>query len=278
MSEHPSLLVVKVGGSAGIDYAAVADDIAQLIQQGRKIVLIHGGSSMTNDVATALGHPPEFITSPSGYTSRYTDRRTMEIFQMVYCGQMNKGIVELLQQRSINAVGLSGMDGRIWEGERKPILHAALPNGRKRIIRDNLTGTVDKVNVGLLRLLLAEGFLPVLTPPAISYGGEAINVDGDRAAGQTAIALQATDLIILSNIPGVLANFPDESSLVRHIARKELESSAEKYAQGRMKIKLLGSAEALDGGVRRVILGDARIANPITQALAGQGTVIEGRD
>ena len=85
---------------------------------GQKLILIHGGSNLTNQVAEALGHPPQFVTSPSGYTSRLTDKRTIEIFEMVYCGQMNKGIVERLQARGINAVGLSGMDGRIWEGPR----------------------------------------------------------------------------------------------------------------------------------------------------------------
>ena len=267
------MLVVKVGGSEGIDYDAVCDDVAALVAQGERLVLVHGGSSRTNEVAEQLGHPPQFVTSPSGYTSRLTDRRTIEIFEMVYCGEMNKGIVERLQARGVNAVGLSGIDGRLWQGRRKKVIKV-VENGRTRVIRDNYTGTVDQVNVDLLNTLLDAGYLPVLTPPAISNEGEAINVDGDRAAAATAVALQAHTLIILSNVPGVLANFPDESSLIAHIAPVDIPHVAETYAEGRMRIKLLGAQEAINDGVTRVILGDARGANPVVQALNGKGTVI----
>lgn len=267
------MIVVKVGGSEGIDYDAVCDDIAQLIQEGQRLILVHGGSSLTNEVATQLGHPPQFVTSPSGYTSRLTDKRTIEIFEMVYCGQMNKGIVERLQQRGVNAIGLSGIDGRLWSGPRKKAIRA-VDNGRTRIIRDNYTGKVENVNTDLLNSLLDTGYLPVLTPPAISTDGEAINVDGDRAAAATAVALNAETLVILSNVPGVLQNFPDEASLIQHIALDEIEHVAQTYAEGRMRIKLLGAKEALDDGVGRVILGDARGNQPVLQALEGNGTVI----
>jgi len=267
------MIVVKVGGSVGIDYDAVCADVAQLVQEGERLILVHGGSNLTNEVAEALGHPPQFVTSPSGYTSRLTDKRTMEIFQMVYCGQMNKGIVERLQKLGINAIGLSGMDGRLWAGKRKKAIRA-VENGRKRIIRNNYTGKVEQVNTDLLETLLDAGYVPVLTPPAISHEGEAINVDGDRASAATAIAVNAESLLILSNIPGVLADFPDESSLVDHIAADDIPAMSETAAQGRMRIKLLGAQEAIEGGVNRVIIGDARGENPILQALAGQGTVI----
>ena len=144
------MIIVKVGGSEGIDYDAVCDDVAALVAEGQKLILVHGGSSLTNEVATALGHPPQFITSPSGYTSRFTDRRTLEIFEMVYCGQMNKSIVEKLQARGVNAVGLSGIDGGIWRGKRKDAIRSIDENGKKRIIRGNYTGTVTDVNTDLL--------------------------------------------------------------------------------------------------------------------------------
>ena len=76
------MLVLKIGGAQGLDDDAIADDIANLIGQGQRLVVVHGGSAVTNEVAEALGHPPEFVTSPSGYTSRRTDRRTLEIFEM----------------------------------------------------------------------------------------------------------------------------------------------------------------------------------------------------
>lgn len=267
------MIVIKIGGSEGIDLDAVCADVARLAASGQQFVLVHGGSHRTNEVAEALGHPPQFITSPSGYTSRLTDRAALEIFEMVYCGQVNKGIVERLQRHGVNAVGLSGIDGRLWQGPRKSAVRS-VENGRTRIIRDNFTGKVEQVNIALLNNLLDSGFLPVLTPPAISYDGEAINVDGDRAAAATAVALEASDLLILSNVPGVLRNFPNENSLLPAIAAADIDHVAAAYAQGRMRIKLLGAQEALAGGVSRVILGDARRERPISQALAGVGTVI----
>ena len=267
------MIIVKVGGSEGIDYDTVCDDVAALVAEGQKLILVHGGSSLTNEVATALGHPPKFITSPSGYTSRFTDRRTLEIFEMVYCGQMNKSIVEKLQARGVNAVGLSGIDGGIWRGKRKDAVRSIDENGKKRIIRGNYTGTVDEVNTDLLNLLLDAGYLPVLTPPAISHDNEAINVDGDRASRATAVAFGAEALIILSNIPGLMADFPDEGSLIKEIPKDKIDEFKQ-HAEGRMRIKLLGAQEALNQGVNRVVLGDARRQNPVRDALAGMGTVI----
>lgn len=266
------MLVVKVGGSAGIDYDALCDDLAQQWQTNPQIVLVHGGSNETNQLAEALGHPPRFVTSTSGYTSRYTDRRTLEIFEMVYCGSANKGLVERLQNRGVNAFGLSGLDGRLLQGKRKAAIRI-VENGRQRILRDDWTGTVAQVNTPLLRLLLENGYLPVIAPLIAGENGEALNTDGDRAAAAIAVALQAETLLLLSNVPGLLREFPDEASLIQQIPRNEVERYLD-YAEGRMKKKVLGAAEAVDQGVGRVVLGDARVANSITQALAGAGTLI----
>jgi acetylglutamate/LysW-gamma-L-alpha-aminoadipate kinase len=267
------MIIIKVGGGEGINYDAVCDDIAQLWREGQQLIFIHGGSHRTNQVADALGHPPQFVTSPSGYTSRLTDRATLEIFQMVYCGQINKTLVERLQRRGVNAVGLSGIDGRIWQGPRKKVIKV-VENGRTRLLRNNFTGKVTQVNRPFLQTLLDAGCLPVLTPPAISFDGEAINVDGDRAAAATAAAFRAAELLILSNVPGVLRHFPDEASLIPQLSAEQIDQVAEDHAEGRMRIKLLGAQEALAQGVHRVVLGDARGTQPILRALDGQGTVI----
>ncbi len=267
------MFILKIGGSSGINYDLIADDIAALVQNGERMVVVHGGSALTNEVAEKLGHPPQFVTSVSGYTSRRTDRRTLEIFEMVYCGQMNKGLVEKLQSRGVNAVGLSGLDGRLWEGKRKAAIKI-VENGRRRVLRDDFTGKVERVNTDLLTLLLSAGYVPVLTPPAISYEGEAINVDGDRAAAATAIALGAGTLIILSNVPGLLEKFPDESTLIRHIPAQSLDKFMA-VAQDRMKKKVMGAQEALAGGLTRIIFADGRVENPVRRALNGAGTVIE---
>jgi acetylglutamate/LysW-gamma-L-alpha-aminoadipate kinase len=267
------MIVIKVGGGAGIDYDALCYDIAALWGAGRRLALLHGGSHETNLLAERLGHPPRFVLSPSGYTSRYTDRATLEIFMMAYSGKINKLIVERLQRLGVNAVGLSGLDGRLLEGRRKATIRI-VEDGRQRVLRDDWTGVVERVNGGLIQALLAGGYLPVVAPLAASFDGEAINVDGDRAAAAVAVALGAEALLLLSNVPGLLRAFPDESTLIPHIARAEVEAFLP-VAQGRMKKKILGAAEALAGGVGRVVLGDARRTQPISRTLAGEGTVIE---
>lgn len=266
------MIVVKVGGGKDLNLDAVVADIAALHRAGRPLLLVHGGAETTNDVATALGHPPEFVTSESGYVSRRTDRRTLEIFEMVYCGQLNKMWVEKLQTQGINAVGLSGLDGRIFEGTRKDTLRVRI-DGKRMVLRDDWTGTVDRINTHLLQLLLDNGYLPVLTPPASSDKGEAINVDGDRAAAMVAAAFNAEALVILSNVPGLLRNFPDEGSLIREIPKAKANDFMQ-FAEGRMKKKVMGAVEAIGEGVQRVIFADGRIESPISQALAGGGTQI----
>jgi acetylglutamate/LysW-gamma-L-alpha-aminoadipate kinase len=265
------LCVVKVGGSEGVNLAALAADAAELIKSGQRMVIVHGGSHDTNQLSEALGHPAKFVTSPSGHTSRRTDRRTLEIFQMACRGKMNQVLVEHLQRNGVNAVGLSGMDGRVWEGTRKDAIRI-VEEGRTKILRDDFTGTVDVVNVTLLKVLMEAGYTPVISPPAISTGNEPINVDADRAAARTAAALSASSLLLLSNVKGLLRAFPDESSLIASVKRAQVDEVAE-VAQGRMKKKVMGAGEALRDGVGRVVIGDARVERPISRALGGEGTV-----
>ncbi len=224
------MIVIKVGGGKDLNIDAVVADIAALRASGQELLLVHGGAETTNEVAEALGHPPQFVTSESGFVSRRTDRRTLEIFEMVYCGQLNKMWVEKFQLAGVNAVGLSGLDGRIFEGTRKDTLRVRI-DGKRMVLRDDWTGTVDRVNTDLLRLLLSAGYLPVITPPGASDKGEAINVDGDRAAAMVAAAFNAEALIILSNVPGLLRNFPDESTLIREIPRAKANDFMQ-YAEG----------------------------------------------
>lgn len=266
-------IVVKIGGAAGLDFSAVCQDLADLVKAGRRLVVVHGGSDATNELSRQLGHEPKFITSPSGHTSRRTDARTLEIFQMACRGQVNPRLVTGLLKLGVNAVGVSGLDGRLWEGARKPAVRA-VENGRTVIIRDDYTGSVERVNTTLLTTLLDAGFTPVVAPPAITPEGEAINIDADRAAAQTAAALGAQTLVLLTNVPGLLRSFPDEGSLISRVPRNAL-GEMEALAQGRMKKKIMGAGEALEGGVKRAIIADGRAAQPVTRALAGAGTTIE---
>lgn len=268
-----TVIVVKVGGAEGIDLDAVAADVAALWREDRRLVLVHGGSAETNRVAEALGHPPRFVTSPSGHVSRYTDRAALEVFEMVYAGKVNKGLVERLQRLGAPAVGLSGLDGRLFEGRHKATVRSVQEDGRVVVLRGDHTGTVDRVNTHLLGLLLDGGYLPVLTPPGASTEGVAINVDGDRAAAAVAVALRAEALLLLSNVPGLLARFPDPDSLIANVPASDVAAYLD-VAQGRMKKKVLGAAEAVAGGVGRVVLGAAAGPEPVRAALAGRGTVI----
>jgi acetylglutamate/LysW-gamma-L-alpha-aminoadipate kinase len=266
------MIVVKVGGGTSLNIDAVVADVVSLRAAGTELLLVHGGAQTTNQVAEALGHPPQFVTSETGHVSRRTDRRTLEIFEMVYCGQLNKMWVEKLQRAGVNAVGLSGLDGRVFEGARKDTLRIRI-DGRRMVLRDDWTGTVEKVNTDLLRLLIGAGYFPVLTPPGASTAGEAINVDGDRAAAMVAGAFQAESLVILTDMPGLLERFPDESTLIREIPRGHADRFMQ-YAEGRMKKKVMGAVEAIEGGVKRVIFADGRVEQPITRALGGGGTHI----
>jgi len=268
-----SITVVKLGGTQGVDFSAICRDAVGLLEEGRKLVFVHGGSAEANALGEGLGTPPKMITSPSGYSSRYTDRKTLEIFLMAVNGKVNSLLTEQLQMLGINAFGLCGLDGKLIQAVRKDTIQS-VENGRRRIIRGDYTGKIESVNGGLLFMLLDAGYLPVIAPIAVSEKGEALNVDADRAAAMVASALKAETLLLLTAVPGLMMNFPDESTLMRRMTQSQLAAAGE-AAQGRMKKKVLGAEEALKGGVVRVIIGDGRTQNPVTDALAGEGTVIE---
>ena len=273
MTEQTSFIVVKLGGTEGVDFSAICCDAAELLSQGKKLVFVHGGSAEATALGESLHTPPKMITSPSGYTSRYTDRKTLEIFLMAVNGKVNSLLTEQLQMLNVNAFGLCGIDGKLLRATRKESVQS-VENGKRKIIRDDYTGKIDSVNSDLLHLLLDAGYLPVIAPVAVSDKGEALNVDADRASAMVAAAIRAETLILLTAVPGLMKNFPDESTLIRQLSQSQLGMASE-AAQGRMKKKVLGAEEALRGGVCRVIIADGRIQNPITNALSGNGTVIQ---
>jgi acetylglutamate/LysW-gamma-L-alpha-aminoadipate kinase len=242
--------VIKAGGSAGVDRDAVADLVAD-VARSDEIVLVHGASGETDKLQAALGHPVETIVSPSGHQSRRTDRRTLELFAMAALGVENFLYTEKLQARGIDAVGLSGLSGRLLVAERKAV--RAVKDGKTILLRDDYTGTVKVVNVPLLRQLTGPGRVPVVAPLALSMENEALNVDGDRVAARIAVAIEADALLILTNVPGLLRDLNDPGSLVPEITLAE----AETLAQGRMKKKILAAREAIEGGVGEVVIRSA---------------------
>jgi acetylglutamate/LysW-gamma-L-alpha-aminoadipate kinase len=269
------LLVVKIGGGAGVDLAACADDLAQIVLQGEtRLIIVHGVSDALNRLCDARGVPVRTLTSPTGHSSRYTDAETRELF-VEAAEQVNAQWVELLQARGVNAVSLTHNDIAV-RGQRKDAIRAVVA-GRVRIVRDDYTGTINGVDVERIQQVLDAGGIPVIPPLADSADG-LLNIDGDRAAAAIATALSTpeidTSLIILSNVRGLYRSWGDESSLVSRVRREQL-LQAESWAEGRMKRKVLGASEALDGGVTRVIIADGRTADPVSRALVGDGTHFE---
>ncbi len=264
--------VVKIGGTTGVDFEAICEDVAGLVSLGERIVLVHGGSESANSLGELLDNPPRFVTSPSGFSSRYTDKATLEIFIMAVNGKINTQIVASLQGKGINALGLSGADGRLLLATRKSAI-TIVEEGKRKILRDDYSGKINTVNADLLRSLIEQGYTPVISPLAITDQGELVNTDADRAAAAIAAALGANTLLLLSAIPGLLRNFPDEATLISRLPQQDLDF-AMAYAQGRMKKKVLGAKEAIEGGVGRVVIADGRVTNPVSLGISGKGTVI----
>jgi [amino group carrier protein]-L-2-aminoadipate/L-glutamate 6-kinase len=263
-------IVVKIGGSHGVATTNIVRELAQCVADGQRIVVLHGGSDLTNTLSERLGHPVRMITSPGGMVSRYTDSETLSIYAMAVAGQINTELVASLQQQGVNALGLAGVDGRLLLARRKSAVRSVTPDGRVQLLRDDYTGQIERVNDALLQQLLEAGYTPVIAPLALSPDGERLNVDGDRAASAVAASLHANVLVIMTNVPGLLANPEDQTTLIRTIPADQLADYME-YARGRMRKKLLGAQEALQNGVPRVCIGN----NSLLDVLNGAGTVIE---
>jgi len=262
------MMVCKVGGANGNDIDSVLIDLANR----KDWVMVHGGSKEVDDLADKLGRPPKFLTSPSGVVSRYTDAATMEIFTMALAGKLNTQIVARLRALGANAIGLSGEDGGLLVGRRKEAVRA-VDNGRVLLVKDDHSGTVDSVNTELLSVLLRSGYTPVISPPAITASGELINTDADRVAGMVAAALGADTLLLFTNVPGLLREPADPSTLIREVPKDRLDHFMN-FAYGRMKKKLFAAKEAIEGGVDRVVIASSQVEDPVERALSGLGTVI----
>ncbi len=261
--------VVKIGGSAGVATTTIVHDIAHCVAHGERVVLLHGGSDLTNALSQQVGHDIHMVTSPNGMVSRYTDSETLRLYSMAVAGQLNTELVALLQQHGVNALGLAGVDGRLLVARRKSIVRSLTAEGRIQILRDDYTGHIEQVNSELLTLLLNAGYIPVIAPLALSHEGERLNVDGDRAAAAVAEALHAETLVLMTNVPGLLTNKDDSATLIQDIPADQLDNYMQ-YAQGRMRKKLLGAQEALNGGVTRVCIGQGSLLD----VLNGSGTTI----
>lgn len=267
------MYVLKLGGGAGITQDVFDRFAADLTSLDGQFVLVHGANAEFSRLSTALGQPPRMVTNDKGRVTRYTDRETMETMLMAYCGKVNKLLVTTLQHAGINAVGLSGIDGRLATGKRKAVIRGT-EGGKPKVLRDDHAGSLQNVDVSLINLLVGAGYLPVLTPPAIDLEeGTPINVDGDRLALELAVALGAQGLIYFADTPGLLRDRDDETSLIEEIDSSDPEAALN-AAQGRMKVKVETAVKAVERGVGRVMFADGRTERPVSDALAGRGTII----
>jgi acetylglutamate/LysW-gamma-L-alpha-aminoadipate kinase len=263
------MIIVKIGGGSSINIPGVIEDLAGL---NERFIIVHGANALRDKLADDLDQPKQVLTSVKGYTSVYSDEKLLDVMMMAYAGLRNKRIVELCQQNGINAVGLTGLDGKAVQGARNKGIRVY--QGKKlKIIRD-FSGKPRSVNAPLLHLLLENGYVPVLTVPIIDEFNTAINTENDDVVRVLQRALQAHTVINLIEAPGFMAYPDDAQSLIKTIRAAELEAR-EQRVEGRMKRKVLAIRKLFEHGASKVIIADGRSKHPIHDALAGRGTVIE---
>jgi acetylglutamate/LysW-gamma-L-alpha-aminoadipate kinase len=263
------MILVKTGGGKTINLEGIITDLAELDEQ---CIIIHGANALRDELAVRLGIEKKVITSISGYTSVLSNETTIDLQMMAYAGLRNKRIVEMCQQKGINAVGLSGLDGKVIQGKRNAGIKI-YKNKKKRIIRD-FSGKPKEINVELLELLLTNGYTPVLSVPIIDEKNFAINSENDDIVNVLQQALPADKIIQLIEAPGFLDDIDNPDSLMHQMSLEELRTR-EAGAEGRIKRKLLAILKLFEGNSTTVIISDGRVENPIKDALAGKGTIIQ---
>ncbi|MEN6492225.1 MAG: acetylglutamate kinase [Rectinema sp.] len=262
------VIVVKYGGAAMINEgvrSAVLEDLILMQQVGIKPVLVHGGGPEIDRMLKRLGKERVFVNG-----LRYTDDDTMDIVQMVLAGKINKDLVANIQRQGGAALGLCGGDGGLFRA--------------KRLIKDEkdigLVGEVNEVNPALVNLALANGYIPVISTIALREDGEQgyYNVNADTAAAELAGALKAEKLILLTDVPGILKDTNDASTLVPAIKREEVSAYiVQGIVSGGMIPKVECCVQALRLGVKSTHILDGRSPHSILLELfsdKGMGTMI----
>jgi len=243
-------------------------DVASLTSSNQ-MVLVHGGGDVVTDFATRLGKEQRFVVSPEGIRSRYTDKETIEIYQMVMTGLLGKRLVLALEGEGVKGVSLSGVDGSMMRGTRKSKLVIMDDRGRKVAIEGGYTGKVKEVDPALVNLLLSEGYIPVVSPVALSEEGAPLNVDGDRAAASVAGGLGADAVVFTTNVDGLTL----DGTLVRRMTSAQASSSLPRIGFGMQK-KVMAAVEAVNHGVKEAIICSGTRDSPVTRALAQESCTV----
>lgn len=251
---YGKIVVVKYGGNAMINEElkqAVISDIVMLNLVGIKVVLVHGGGPEINDMLQKIGKESKFVKG-----LRYTDEETMDIAQMVLCGKINKNLVSLLKNAGAKGVGLSGMDGGLFEAVR-------------RVDEDGteygMVGDIIKSNPQIVLDVLEKGYIPVVSCIAAGIDGPlSYNVNADTAAEKMAVALKAKKLILLTDVKGLLRNPSDDSTLIQELKVSEVPALIrEGVIKGGMIPKVDCCVEAVRQGVERANIQDGRVPHSI---------------
>jgi acetylglutamate/LysW-gamma-L-alpha-aminoadipate kinase len=262
------MIVVKVGGGASINLDGIAGDLAHLDEPA---VVVHGANAFRDDLSRRLAIPKRTLTSESGVESVFTDRDALDVLTMAYAGLVNKRFVSLCQQKGVNAIGLTGLDGALVRGRRNRGIRVR-ENGVRRLVHD-LSGKPAAVNGELLRLLVDAGYTLLLTAPILDEQGQAISTENDDVVALLQRTLEPELVVELIEAPGLLDDPKDESSVRKALGRDELERR-ESTASGRMRRKLKALLKMLDAGCRRIVIADGRGPHPLRAALASEGTVV----
>lgn len=259
------IVVVKYGGNAMINHTLkqqVMEDIVLLWLIGVKVVLVHGGGPEISEMMNKLGKKTEFVNG-----LRVTDKETVEIAQMVLAGKINKSLVNLLGMKGGMAMGISGMDGKLIEAK----------------VKDTdlgYVGEITKINIRPVRDLLEKGYIPVISTVGCDNEGNVYNINVDTAAAHIAGALNAKRLIMMTDIAGVLRDKDDLSTLIPEITVSEAkELFSEGVISGGMIPKVDCCIEAINKGVKKVIIMDGRVPHSILMELLtdeGAGTMVVG--
>lgn len=263
--------MVKCGGEVALDPAALCADVAALHGAGHQVVVVHGGSADIDRLAERLGVATRHLTAPDGVTARFTDQAAIELVTMALAGVTKPRLVTALLSAGVPAIGLTGLDGGLLRARRKVAQRAVL-DGRTVVVRDNHAGRLTGVDHRLLRALLADSYVPVVSPPALAEHGRPVNVDADRVAAAVAAALHASTVVFLTAVPGVLADPADRGSVLP--VCPVAPAGPPPYTGRGIGLKLVAAREALAGGVPRVLVADGRREHPVRSALDGQATEI----
>ena len=258
-------VVIKYGGAAMVSpilKEQVMEDIVLLWLIGVKVVLVHGGGPEITDLMVKLDKKPEFYNG-----LRVTDAETADIVQMVLAGKVNKTLVKLLEIKGGNAVGLSGVDGKLIQAETMDE-------------KLGYVGKIKKINIKPVSDLLDAGYIPVISTIGCGDNGDTYNINGDTAAAYIAGALQAERLIMMTDTAGILLDKDDPATLIPAITPDEAEELKKSgVISGGMIPKVDCCTEALSKGVENVVIMDGRIPHSILMELLtdeGAGTMVTG--